>query len=153
VKRHLQFGLLAAMLAVAASPMVAAAQEHIDVLEDVESVVQVKDAATTPDFPVASVSRATCQVVVNMQADDGSSQQFQSCTLNDEPVMIPENQGVAPEATITVAGGECIWTSDYFYAIDESIVAASAFELVVTPSGHAFAWSSYPSEPLVCPEE
>ena len=29
---------------------------------------------------------------------------------------------------------------------------ASAFEIVVTLQGRVFAWSTYPAEPLDCPE-
>ena len=42
-----------------------------------------------------------------------------SYQLSDEPVMIPENQGVAPEVTIIDAGGECVWSSDYHFTTDE----------------------------------
>ena len=73
-------GLLAGML-----PGVAAADGHVDVIEDVPTVVAVVDEATTPDFPVASLSRADCDVVVRVEAEDGSSQEWMSCTLSDEP--------------------------------------------------------------------
>ena len=151
--KRLWLGLLASALLVAALPGVAAADGHMEVLEDVATVVAVKDPATTPDFPVGAISRADCAVLVRVVAEDGSSEEFMSCTLSDEPVMIPENQGSAPEATITDAGGECVWSSDYHFTVDESDVKASAFEVVVTPSGRVSAWSSYPAEPLDCPEE
>ena len=141
-------GLLAGML-----PGVAAADGHVDVIEDVPTVVAVVDEATTPDFPVASLSRADCDVVVRVEAEDGSSQEWMSCTLSDEPLMIPENQGTAPATPITDAGGECIWTSDYWSAKDGSEVKAAAFQSTVLPSGEVFAWSSYPAEPLDCPAE
>ena len=153
MKRQTWLGLLAGSLLVVALPGAAAADGHIEVLEDVATVVVVKDPATTPDFPVASLSRADCAVLVRVVNEDGSAEELQSCTLSDEPVMIPENQGTAPEATITDAGGECIWSSDYHFTMDESDVKASAFEVTFTPSGRVFAWASYPAEPLDCPEE
>ncbi len=141
-------GLLAVML-----PGAAAAEANVDVLEDVATVVAVVDPATAPDFPVASLSRADCDVVVHVEAEDGSSQEWISCLLSDEPVMIPENQGAAPAAPIVDAGGECIWTSDYWGMKDGSEVMAAAFQSTVLPSGQVFAWSSYPAEPLDCPAE
>lgn len=141
-------GLMAAML-----PGVAAAEANVDVLEDVPTVVSVVDPVTTPDFPVASLSRADCDAVVRVEAEDGSSQEWMSCLLSDEPVMIPENQGTAPSAPVVDAGGECIWTSDYWYTKDESEIKAAAFQVTILPSGQVFAWSSYPAEPLDCPSE
>lgn len=140
-------------LSVLILPSVVLADGHVDVLENVPTVVAVVDPSTTPDFPVASLSRADCEVLVRVEAADGSAQEFMSCQLSDEPVMEPEFQGSAPESVVIDAGGECIWTSDYWYTKDESEVKASAFEMTVTPSGRVFAWSSFPAEPLVCPEE
>ena len=90
---------------------------------------------------------------VHIDAEDGSAQEWTSCQLSDEPVMVSEFQGEAPEGPIVDAGGACIWTSDCWYTKDESEVKASALELTVTPSGRVFAWSSFPPEPLDCPEE
>ena len=153
MRKRLLTGLAAGVLVVLTLPGVVAADGHIEVLEDVSTVVVVKDPATTPDFPVGSISRAECPVLVRVTAEDGSSEEFMSCQLSDEPVMIPENQGTAPEATVIDAGGECVWSSDYHFATDDTDVKASAFEVVVTPSGRVSAWSSYPAEPLDCPEE
>jgi hypothetical protein len=153
MRKRLLFGLLAGSLLLAVLPGVAAADGHLEVLEDVATVVAVKDPATTPDFPVGSISRADCAVLVRVVAEDGSSEEFASCTLSDEPVMIPENQGTAPDATILDVGGECIWSSDYHFTVDGSDVKASAYEVTITPSGRVSAWSTYPAEPLDCPEE
>ncbi len=153
MRKRLWFGLLASSLLIAAVPGVAVADGHVEVLEDVATVVVVKDPATTPDFPVGSLSRADCAVLVRVVAEDGSSEEFMSCTLSDEPVMIPENQGTPPEETVVDAGGECTISSDYHFVTDETEVWAQAFENVVTPSGRVFTWSSYPAEPLDCPEE
>lgn len=153
MKNRLMTGVLLTGLSVLVVPGVVSADEHIDVLENVPTVVSVVQPSTTPDFPVASLSRADCEVVVHMEAEDGSAQEFMSCQLNDEPLMVPENQGSAPESVVVDAGGECIWTSDYWYTKDESEIKALAFEAIVTPSGRVFAWSSYPAEPLACPDE
>lgn len=153
MRKRVIFTLVAAGLLAGMLPGVAAADGHIDVIEDVSTVVAVVDPATTPDFPVASLSRADCDVVVRVEAEDGSSQEWLSCTLSDEPVMIPENQGTAPATPVTDAGGECIWGSDYWFAKDGSEVKAAAFQVTVLPSGQVFAWSSYPAEPLDCPSE
>ncbi len=107
-------GLLAGVLMAGLLPGVAAADEQTDLLLDTASIVTVKDPATTPDFPIASVMRAVCDFVLRIEAEDGSAQEWQSCTLSDEPVMIPENQGVPPTTTITRTGGECVWASDYW---------------------------------------
>ena len=32
--------------------------------------------------------------------------------VDDEPVMIPQNQGVVPGAVVVDTGGECVWASD-----------------------------------------
>jgi hypothetical protein len=153
VKKRLITSMVAGWLMAALMAGVAAADDNVDVLEHVPAVVTVTDPATTPDFPVASISRADCDVVVRVVADDGSAQEWMSCALTDEPVMIPENQGTAPMTPVVRAGGECIWTSDYWYTKDGSDIKAAAFQLTVLPSGQVFAWSSYPAEPLVCPEE
>ena len=153
MKRRLTIGALAATLSLGMLASVASADGHVEVIEDFPTVVAVVDPATTPDFPVGSLSRAVCDVLVRIEAEDGSAEEWMSCQLSDEPVMVPEFQGVAPESPIVDAGGECVWTSDFWYTKDESEIKASAFELTVTPSGRVFSWSSYPAEPLDCPEE
>ena len=83
-------------------------------------------------------------------AEDGSAREWLACTLNDAPLDVPEQQGVRPTEVITEAGGECIWRSDYWYQTDRSQIAASAYELTVTPGGQVFGWSDYPAQPLEC---
>ena len=139
-----------AVLGLILVPGVVWAEGGTDVLNDVPSVVAVVDPATTPDFPAGSLMRADCDVVVRVEAEDGSAQEWTSCTLSDEPVMIPENQGLVPDAVVVDSGGECIWSSDYWFTVDESEVYADAFEAVVTPSGRVYSWASYPAEPLDC---
>lgn len=91
--------------------------------------------------------------MLRIEAEDGTAQEWQSCMLSDEPVMLPQNQGVPPTTTVTRTGSECVWASDYWAHKDGSTVGASAFGLTVTPGGRVFTWSTYPAEPLVCPEE
>jgi hypothetical protein len=97
--------------------------------------------------------RTDCAFVVWIANEDGSGTEYLTCQLSDDPVMVPENQGTPPESTVNYTGGECLWTSDYWYAKDESTVMAASFEVTVTPSGRAFAVASYPAEPLVCPDQ
>ncbi len=154
VKKRSWLGILASGLLALSLPGVAVAADNIEVLEGVATTIPVKDPATTPDFPAGSLSQVDCAVLVRTVAEDGSSQEFQSCTLSDEPVTPPEFQGAAPEATLTLAGsesgGECGWSSDYHTTKDGTDVWASAFEETVTPSGRVSLWSSYPAEPLDC---
>lgn len=152
MKNRVFGGLVAAGLVVAMSPGMALAQEGTDLLLDIPSVVTVKDPATTPDFPKGSVMRADCDFVLRIEAEDGSAQEWMSCLLSSEPVMIAENQGVPPTATITRTSGECEWASDYWATKDGSTVMAASAETTVTPSGRVSAWASYPAVPLVCPE-
>ena len=120
------------------------AAEHI---EDVDTVVIV---AMPDNFPVASVMRAECAFVQRVEFPDGSARETQQCTLSDEPVMIPENQGSAPATAFHHRTGPCEWVSDYWYAKDGTTVYASSSRLVVTPAGTVYATSTYPAEPLVC---
>jgi hypothetical protein len=121
-----------------------------EVLEDVGTVLAVVDPATTPDFPVGSLMRADCDVIVRIPADDGSATEVMACQLSDEPVMIPENQGVPPEATVTYGGGPCTWVSDFLGNSEGIDVFADRFEVTVTPSGRVLAWSNYAAEPAEC---
>ena len=153
VKKRSWLGLLASGLLALSLPGVAVAADNIEVLQDVTTTLPVKDPAATPDFPVGSLSQVDCAVLVRVAAEDGSSQEFQSCTLSDVPVTPPDFQGTAPEATLTITGGECGWSSDYHTAKDGSDVWASAFEGTVRPSGRVFVWWSYPADPLDCPAQ
>ena len=138
----------AALFMVASLAVPAAAKA--EVLEGVGTVVAVVDPATTPGFPAGSLMRADCAVVVRVAADDGSATEWMACQLSDEPVMIPANQGVTPEATITFGGGPCTWISDFLANSEGTEVLADDFEVTVTPSGHVFAWSTYAAEPTEC---
>lgn len=115
------------------------------------SVVAV---AMPEDFPAGSLMRAECSFVQRVERPDGSAKETQVCDLTTEPaLMIPENQGVPPNRTFIDAGGECTWTSDYWWNKNESEVLADSFRVVVTPSGKVHATSTYPATPLDCPDE
>ncbi len=125
--------------------------ERADVVLDFDTVVSVV-RPENPDFPVASLMNADCAFALWVPADDGSAREWLACTLNETPMDVAEYQGVPPAETITETGGECIWRSDYWYQTDRRQIAASAYELTVTPGGQVFGWSDYPAEPLDCPD-
>ena len=64
--------------------------------------------------------------------------------------MIAEFQGAPPSQAFKLRGGACIWTSDYWFAKNGSIVMAERFSYTVTPSGRVNVKAEYPAEPLVC---
>jgi hypothetical protein len=132
-------------------PAIAVAQDEqqIEVLEDIETVLAVADSSS-PGFPAGSIMRADCPYLVRIEAEDGSSEEWASCILNDEPVEIPENQGSIPTEPVVESGGECIWSSDYHWATSGMPVWASEFETVSLPSGRVHIWAAFPAEPLEC---
>jgi hypothetical protein len=150
-KRALLTSLCLALgLAVFSVPALAQADPRV--ITGFGSVVAVKDPAD-PSFPEASIMRVDCAVLVRLEADDGSATEWMACDLSDEPVMIPERQGTPPETTLTYGGGECLWSSDYWFNVNDTEVKASGFEVTVTSNGRVFAWASFPAEVLECPED
>ena len=145
-------GLAAAGLSLIVATAVPVAAKS-EVLEDVGTVLAVVDPATTVDFPAGSIMRADCPLVVRIAAEDGSATEVMTCQLSDEPVMIPERQGVPPAATLSYGGGPCTWVSDFLAASEGTEVFADRFEVTVTASGHVLAWSTYGSEPTECEAE
>jgi hypothetical protein len=145
-KRLAVLALAGGLLLGIAAP-VTAAEAQTGRLENVDTVLAVRFEA---DFPVASLMRATCDWAQFVQRPDGSGIETLRCQLSDEPVMIPEFQGEAPDVAFVHAGGACLWTSDYWFAFDGSIVMASSFAYVVTASGRINITAHYPAEPLVC---
>lgn len=129
-----------------ASP-VAAGSGAVDTIRDFQTVLAV---ARPADFPVASLMRADCAFVVRVEHPDGSARETQVCELSDEPVMIPAFQGVPPTRTFIDEQGACVWFSDYWFYKNGTDVLASSVRLLVTPSGHVLATSTYPAEPLSC---
>jgi hypothetical protein len=146
---HKKVGSAALMLGLAlalASPA-SAGGGWVDRITDVDTVVAVR---MDDDFPLASLMRARCEFAQFVQRPGGSGVENLHCELSDEPVMIPAFQGAPPSSAFTLAGGACVWTSDYWFARDGSLVMASSFHLVVTPSGRVNVTAFYPSAPLDC---
>jgi hypothetical protein len=137
----------AVILCVAAASPAIAGGASVDRIENIETVLAV---ALPDDFPMGSLMRADCAWVQRVELPDGSARETQVCDLTNEPVMIPEFQGMPPERAFHNSGGPCQWHSDYWFAKEGSDVLASSFRYVVTPSGKVIAHSWYPAEPLVC---
>jgi hypothetical protein len=129
-----------------------APDEAVDLVRDFRTVVAVVDPAT-PGFPDGSLMNADCAFALRLEAQDGSATEWLACTLSEDPVDPPEQQGTRPAAPITTVGGPCIWQSDYWSVTSGRQMVASAFEVTVMPAGQVFGWSTYPSEPLDCPVE
>lgn len=152
MRRRRLVAVLAAGLIMTMTPGATAALAggaSTDRIEDFGSVVAV---ALPDDFPVASLMRADCSFVERVQRPDGSAKETLVCDLSDEPVMNPDFQGVPPSRAFIDTGGECIWSSDYWWNTNETEVYADSFRVVVTPSGKVHATSTYSAEPLVCDE-
>jgi hypothetical protein len=146
VRRVVVMIVLAGSILAVASP-VAASGGSVDIVRGFDSVVAV---ARPADFPIASLMRAHCAFVVRVERPDGSARETQVCQLSDDPVMIPDFQGVPPSSAFIDEGGACVWHSDYWFATNGSDVMADSFRIVVTPSGQVMATSTYPAEPLAC---
>jgi hypothetical protein len=138
--------MLSLMTLSIASP-VTASSGSVDTIRDFATVLAV---ARGDDFPVASLMRANCAFVVRVERADGSARETQVCQLSDEPVMIPEFQGVPPSSTFIDEIGPCAWHSDYWFNLNGTDVLASNVRIVVTPAGQVFATSTYPAQPLSC---
>ena len=121
----------------------------VDLVLDFATEVSVVDPST-PGFPEGALMNADCDFALWIEAEDGSATEWLACSLSDEPIEPPEYQGTPPSASFTVTGGECSWESDYWRISSQTRVAASEFELIVTPSGQVFGRSSYPAEKLDC---
>lgn len=119
----------------------------VDRIEDLETVLAVR---MDDDFPIASLMRADCSYSQWVQRPDGSAVETMKCQLSDRPVMIPEFQGQPPTRAFTNRAGPCVWTSDFQFARDESIVLASSVHYTVTPTGRVNVVAYYPAQPLAC---
>jgi hypothetical protein len=144
--RVLSFMALAVLCAMWPSP-VAATGGSVERLSNVGSVLAV---ALPVDFPVASLMRANCSSLIRIERSDGSALEIQDCLLSDEPVMIQAFQGAPPSSSFVNEGGPCIWSSDYWFTVAGTDLAALRFRYTVTPSGHVHVRSEYPAEPLAC---
>jgi hypothetical protein len=139
--------LLAGGLILGGAVPVSADAGWVDRIDKIDTVLAVR---FEDDFPIASLMRATCDWAQFVRRPDGSGRETLRCHLSDKPVMIPAFQGESPDAAFVHGGEACLWTSDYWFARDGSIVMASAFHYVVTPSGQISITADYPAEPLVC---
>ena len=140
------FVVLSAIAASVAGP-VAAETARVDRIGGFDTVLAVRMG---DDFPVASIMRADCSSLIRVERPDGSATEIEDCQLNDNPVMIPEFQGVPPTSAFVLVVGPCQWHSDYWGSQFGADVLASYAQYTVTPSGHVHARSEYPAEPLIC---
>ena len=145
--RPLAVTTVALLTAFALAGPAAAGSPTVDRIANIETVLVV---AMPDDFPIASISRADCSFAQLVVRPDGSSTETLHCRLNDNPVMVPEFQGSAPQVAFHNWGGPCEWVSDYWYAKNESTVFADSYRYVVTPGGLVFAQATYPADPLDC---
>jgi hypothetical protein len=134
-------------LIVAAGSTSAAEPALVDRIEGPDTVLAVRFDS---DFPIASLMRATCDWAQFVERADGSGIERLRCQLSADPVMIPEFQGTRPQTAFIHGGGACLWTSDYWFAKDGSIVMAESFSYVVSPSGTVSIKAEYPAVPLDC---
>ena len=152
MRRRSLVALLAALMAMAMTLGATAAFAGGASTDRVENFGSVVAVALPDNFPVGSLMRADCSFVERVQRPDGSAKETLVCDLSDEPVMVEAFQGEPPGRAFIDAGGECIWSSDYWWNTNETEVYADSFRVVVTPSGKVHATSTYPAELLVCDE-
>jgi hypothetical protein len=141
-----KFGV-AIVMCLALSAPVAADGATVQRIEDFGTSVAVR---FEDDFPIASIMRADCAFVERVERPDGSATETLSCVLSDEPVMVPEFQGLRPTRAVSYGDVPCLWKSDYWGLTADIEVYADDFDAVVTPGGQVHVTSSYPAEPLVC---
>lgn len=147
VRKRVLGSLLGVGLLVATVPATVMADEQAGLLQGVPSFIRYQDPASGEILPVA----IDCQVLVRLESADGSASEWQACAFSDEAEQ--PLGAVTPPATPVVDGGaECVWSSDYWATTDGSTVPAATYELTVTPAGHVYISSTYPAEPLTCPE-
>jgi hypothetical protein len=140
-------GAGAALLALVVAAPASAGGGWVDRVTGFESAVAV---AMPPDFPIGSISRASCAFTELVTHPDGTARETMHCQLNDNPTLVPEFQGHAPDTAFLLSGGVCAWISDYWFAKTGAIVYAVSFSYEVTPSGRVNARAEYPAQPLVC---
>lgn len=119
-----------------------------DEVRDFGSVVPVLDADIE-----ASLMSAWCDRSLWIAYDDGTFQERFECTLSDELVDPPEWQAPWPTESVTVAGGECEWVSDFWTMTDGSEVWATSYAVAVEPDGRVVGRADYAPEVLECEEE
>jgi len=142
---------LALLTVGAGAGTVSAGKPKVDLIRNFPSVLAVRPP-TSPDFPLASLMRVNCRWLARFVKLNGTSIETQKCVLSDEPVMIPEFQGVVPDRRVHYRTGPCTWHSDYWWYTNESDVMALWAQVLVTPRGEVFVTSAYSRKPLDCPE-
>lgn len=147
MRRLAAVALALSSILVAVLPVAAANPATADRVGGIDTVLAVR---SDDDFPVASLMRATCSRSQFVTRPDGTGVETLQCTLSTDPVMIPEFQGAPPARAFKLRGGPCVWTSDYWFTKNGSIVMAERFSYTVTPSGRVNVKAEYPAEPLVC---
>ena len=147
MRRLAAVALALSSILVAVLPVAAANPATADRVGGIDTVLAVR---SDDDFPVASLMRATCSRSQFVTRPDGTGVETLRCTLSTDPVMIPEFQGAPPARAFKLRGGPCVWTSDYWFTKNGSIVMAERFSYTVTPSGRVNVKAEYPAEPLVC---
>jgi hypothetical protein len=145
MKRMALILVMTAGMALAAMPV--SAGGTVDRLHGIDTVLAVRMEA---DFPVRSLMRAHCTDVQFIRLPDGRGIETLRCRLSDEPVMIPEFQGVPPAKAFHHAGGPCAWTSDYWSAKTGAVLLAASYSFTVSPSGTVHATAIYARDPVPC---
>lgn len=147
MSKHVVMVAVAVLWGLLSASPVSAERASVIRLENVRSALTV---ALPDDYPLRSFSRIECSFLVRVERPDGSAVETQVCALSDEPVMVPEFQGVAPDRAFRLSGGPCMWTSDFWWTTADVPVYSDSFSYVVTPSGMVRVTSTYPAVPLVC---
>jgi hypothetical protein len=147
LRRVAAIALALSSILAAVAPVAAAGPAAVDRVGGIDTVLAVRSG---DDFPIASLMRATCDRSQFLTRPDGTGVETMHCRLSSEPVMISELQGAPPARAFSLRGGACVWTSDYWFTKNGSIVMAERFSYAVTPSGRVNVKAEYPAEPLVC---
>ncbi|MEA2027138.1 MAG: hypothetical protein U9O18_10650, partial [Chloroflexota bacterium] len=96
---------------------------------------------------------AWCDRAFWIELDDGTYEERLECRLTNDPVEPIEQQAKWPAETVTLSGGACEWTSDFWPVHDGSEVWASSWSVSVEPDGGVVGTSKYAAELLGCLEE
>jgi len=96
---------------------------------------------------------AWCDQALWIELDDGNYEERLECRLTSDPVEPIGQQAQWPAETVTLSGGACEWTSDFWIVEDGSEVWASSWSVTVEPDGHVAGSSTYGAELLDCVEE
>lgn len=100
-----------------------------------------------------SLMNAGCWSTWWLEYGDGTFEERLVCELMNDPVDPPAWQASWPTEQVTLTGGACEWTSDFWAVTDGSDVHASSYEVTTTPSGRVLGFAAYPAEALDCPVE